>query len=102
MPNNTDSTFKGVIDKERRFQIESNHTATHLLHLALKNILGNHVKQRGSMISEESFRFDFSHQSKLSTEEINKVEDYVNNLINESIDLVEDRSADYKEVIKKE
>ena len=101
MPNNTDSTFKGVIDKERRFQIESNHTATHLLHLALKNILGNHVEQRGSMISEESFRFDFSHQSKLSTEEINKVEDYVNNLINENIDLVEDRSADYKEVIKK-
>ena len=101
MPNNTDSTFKGVIDKERRFQIESNHTATHLLILALKIILGNHVEQRGSMISEELFRFDFSHQSKLSTEEINKVEDYVNNLINESIDLVEDRFADYKEVIKK-
>jgi alanyl-tRNA synthetase len=52
------------------------------------------------MISEESFRFDFSHQSKLSAEEINKVEDYVNSLIKESIDLVEDRSADYKEVIK--
>ncbi|MBC8302356.1 MAG: alanine--tRNA ligase [Pelagibacterales bacterium] len=100
IPNNKDSTFKGVIDKERRSQIESNHTATHLLHLALKRTLGNHVEQRGSMISEESFRFDFSHQSKLSAEEINKVEDYVNSLIKESIDLVEDRSADYKEVIK--
>jgi alanyl-tRNA synthetase len=52
------------------------------------------------MISEESFRFDFSHQSKLTTEQISKVEDYVNNLINENIDLVEDRSANYNEVIK--
>ena len=53
------------------------------------------------MISEESFRFDFSHQIKLSKEELNKVEEYVNNLIKESIDLIEERSADYKEVIKK-
>jgi len=100
MPNNQNSSYKGVIDKERRSQIESHHTSTHLLHLALKEILGNHVEQKGSMISEESFRFDFSHQSKLTTQEINKVEDYVNNLIDESIDLVEDRAADYKEVIK--
>jgi len=100
MPSNHDSTFKGVVDKERRFQIESHHTSTHLLQLALKKILGIHVEQRGSMISEESFRFDFSHQSKLTTEQISKVEDYVNNLINESIDLVEDRSANYNEVIK--
>ena len=100
MPNNHDSTFKGIVDKERRSQIESHHTSTHLLQLALKKILGNHVEQRGSMISEESFRFDFSHQSKLTTEQISKVEDYVNNLINENIDLVEDRSANYNEVIK--
>jgi len=100
MPNNHDSTFKGIVDKERRSQIESHHTSTHLLQLALKKILGNHVEQRGSMISEESFRFDFSHQSKLTTEQISKAEDYVNNLIKESIDLVEDRSANYNEVIK--
>jgi len=100
MPKDHNSSFKGIIDKERRSHIESHHTSTHLLHLALKKILGNHIEQRGSMISAESFRFDFSHQSKLTTEEINKIEDYVNSLINQSIDLVEDRFADYNEVIK--
>ena len=100
MPNNQDSPFAGLVDKEKRFQIQSHHTSTHLLNLALKKILGSHVEQRGSMISEESFRFDFSHQSKLSTKDISEVEDYVNNQIKESIDLVEDRSADYKEAIK--
>jgi len=101
MPNIQDSPFIGMVDSKRRQQITSNHTSTHLLNLALKRILGTNVEQRGSMISEESFRFDFSHQSKLSKEELNKVEDYVNNLINESIELVEDRTADYKEVIEK-
>ena len=101
MPNNQDSPFTGTVDSKRRQQITSNHTSTHLLNLALKKILGTNVEQRGSMISEESFRFDFSHKMKLSKEELNKVEEYVNNLIKESIDLIEERSADYKEVIKK-
>ena len=101
MPNNQNSPFTGTVDSKRRQQITSNHTSTHLLNLALKKILGTNVEQRGSMISEESFRFDFSHQIKLSKEELNKVEEYVNNLIKESIDLIEERSADYKEVIKK-
>ena len=101
MPNNQDSPFIGIVDSKRRQQITSNHTSTHLLNLALKKILGTNVEQRGSMISEESFRFDFSHQIKLSKEDLNKVEEYVNNLIKESIDLIEERSADYKEVIKK-
>ena len=101
MPNNQDSPFIGIVDSKRRQQITSNHTSTHLLNLALKKILGTNVEQRGSMISEESFRFDFSHQIKISKEELNKVEEYVNNLIKESIDLIEERSADYKEVIKK-
>ena len=101
MPNNQDSPFTGIVDSKRRQQITSNHTSTHLLNLALKKILGTNVEQRGSMISEESFRFDFSHKMKLSKEELNKVEEYVNNLIKESIDLIEERSADYKEVIKK-
>ena len=101
MPNNQDSPFTGTVDSKRRQQITSNHTSTHLLNLALKKILGTNVEQRGSMISEESFRFDFSHKMKLSKEELNKVEEYVNNLIKESIDLIEERFADYKEVIKK-
>ena len=101
MPNNQDSPFIGIVDSKRRQQITSNHTSTHLLNLALKKILGTNVEQRGSMISEESFRFDFSHQIKLSKEELNKVEEYVNNLSKESIDLIEERSADYKDVIKK-
>ena len=66
MPNNQDSPFIGIVDSKRRQQITSNHTSTHLLNLALKKILGTNVEQRGSMISEESFRFDFSHKMKLS------------------------------------
>ena len=66
MPNNQDSPFIGIVDSKRRQQITSNHTSTHLLNLALKKILGTNVAQRGCMISEESFRFDFSHKLKLS------------------------------------
>ena len=65
MPYNQDSPFTGIVDSKRRQQITSNHTSTHLLNLALKKILGTNVEQRGSMISEESFRFDFSHKMKL-------------------------------------
>ena len=64
MPNNQDSPFIGIVDSKRRQQITSNHTSTHLLNLALKKILGTNVEQRGSMISEESFRFDFLTSNK--------------------------------------
>ena len=71
--------------------IEANHTGTHLLHQALRNILGDHVEQRGSMISDEMFRFDFSHPSKLSSSDLHSINSFVNSKIKESIPLVENR-----------
>jgi alanyl-tRNA synthetase len=88
------------IDKNRRSLIESNHTSTHLLHQALRNILGNHVEQRGSMISDKMFRFDFSHQNKISDLELMNISNFVNEKINQSIDIIENREEDYQTAIK--
>ena len=73
------------INKDRRVSIQKNHTSTHLLQFALKKILGNHIEQRGSMLTEDIFRFDFSHQSKLSDRELNDVEELVKGLIKDEI-----------------
>ena len=88
------------IDKNRRSLIESNHTSTHLLHQALRNILGNHVEQRGSMISDKMFRFDFSHQNKISDLELMNISNFVNEKINQSIDIIENREEDYQIALK--
>ena len=96
LPNDLNSLIKLKIDRNRRTLIESNHTSTHLLHQALRKILGNHVEQRGSMISDKMFRFDFSHQNKISDSELSNVNNFVNEKINESIDLIEDREEDYQ------
>ena len=100
LPNDLNSLIKLKIDRNRRTLIESNHTSTHLLHQALRKILGNHVEQRGSMISDKMFRFDFSHQNKISDSELSNVNNFVNEKINESIDLIEDREEDYQIAIK--
>jgi alanyl-tRNA synthetase len=96
LPNDLNSLIKLKIDRNRRTLIESNHTSTHLLHQALRKILGDHVEQRGSMISDKMFRFDFSHQNKISDSELSNVNNFVNEKINESIDLIEDREEDYQ------
>ena len=96
LPNDLNSLIKLKIDRNRRSLIESNHTSTHLLHQALRKILGNHVEQRGSMISDKMFRFDFSHQNKISDSELSNVNNFVNEKINESIDLIENREEDYQ------
>ena len=96
LPNDLNSLIKLKIDRNRRTLIESNHTSTHLLHQALRKILGNHVEQRGSMISDKMFRFDFSHQNKISDSKLSNVNNFVNEKINESIDLIEDREEDYQ------
>lgn len=70
-----------AVDTKRRALIENNHTATHLLDAALKNILGDHVSQAGSYVDDKRLRFDFTHPSKMSEEEIRKVEDMVNEQI---------------------
>ena len=81
LPTDIKFPVKLKIDKNRRSLIESNHTSTHLLHQALRNILGNHVEQRGSMISDKMFRFDFSHQNKISDLELMNISNFVNEKI---------------------
>ena len=100
LPDDIQSPVKLKIDKNRRSLIESNHTSTHLLHQALRNILGKHVEQRGSMISDKMFRFDFSHQNKISDLELVNITNFVNEKINQSIDIIENREEDYQIAIK--
>jgi len=100
LPDDIQSPVKLKIDKNRRSLIESNHTSTHLLHQALRKILGKHVEQRGSMISDKMFRFDFSHQNKISDLELVNITNFVNEKINQSIDIIENREEDYQIAIK--
>jgi len=96
LPKKLDLIFRAVVDKKNRFRIQCNHTATHLLNQALRNILGNHVEQKGSRVSSENFRFDFSHFSKLDQNELIEVENFVNSRIENSIELVENRNVPLK------
>ena len=95
LPNKLEESILMKIDKDRRSSIQRNHTSTHLLQFALKKILGNHIEQRGSMLNEDIFRFDFSHQSRLSEKELNDVEELVKSLIKDEIKCIEDREANY-------
>jgi len=93
LPKNCRSIFRLVVDAERRQRIANNHSCTHLMDTALREILGTHVEQKGSYVSDKSLRFDFSHFEKLSDEQIKAVEDRVNELIRENYPLEEKRKT---------
>ena len=97
IPADCTESFCLYVDTERRHQIESNHSATHLLHQALREILGTHVEQKGSYVCDKYFRFDFSHFEKLSDEQIILVENRVNALVRANYPLDENRNATMEE-----
>jgi len=101
IPDALEGNFIAVVDEKQRKRTSSNHTATHLMHQALRSVLGTHVEQKGSMVHSGMFRFDFSHFSKVSTEELTAVEQFVNARIHEQIELEEDRNTPYQKALEK-
>ncbi len=102
LPGNIRDKFRATVNKERRNRAAVHHSATHLLHEALRKVLGTHVQQKGSYVGPDKLRFDFSHFAKLSPEELQKVEDEVNRKINAALPLNEKRNVPLKEAIEKE
>ncbi|WP_010231318.1 alanine--tRNA ligase [Gillisia marina] len=99
LPKDLSGLLMAKVDVTKRRRTEANHSATHLLHQALRHVLGTHVAQKGSMVNHEYLRFDFSHFSKLTSEELMKVEHFVNARIQEQIILNEQRNLTYDEAI---
>jgi len=97
LPENPAADFIASVDSEKRQCAANNHSATHLLHEALRRVLGTHVEQKGSMVTPEALRFDFSHFQKVTPEELREVERMVNRTIRANYPLVENRSATKEE-----
>ena len=97
LPSDSSATFQAIVNKENRINIENNHSATHLLHYALRQVLGNHVEQKGSLVHSDYLRFDFSHFQKLNPEELSKVELLVNQMIWQNLSLNEKRAVTFDE-----
>ncbi|WP_291399450.1 alanine--tRNA ligase [Daejeonella sp.] len=99
IPEEPKNAFRAIVDPANRKASENNHSATHLLHAALKQVLGTHVNQKGSLVNGDYLRFDFSHFSKVTDQEIAEIENIVNRKIRENIALKEQRNIPYQEAI---
>ena len=99
LPENVNATFNAKVDTEKRNETTKNHSATHLMHEALREVLGTHVEQKGSYVGDDYLRFDFSHFAKMTDEEIAIVEQKVNDKIAEALPLIEKRDYDIKDAI---
>ena len=101
LPINPSASFKANVSQVKREATEANHSATHLVHHALREVLGDHVEQKGSLVNDKNLRFDFSHFQKVTQEELQAVEDKVNEAIRSNFVLDEDRESSIEDAKKK-
>ena len=99
LPRTIDDDLTAIVDEEQRSSTENNHSATHLLHAAMKRVLGTHVNQKGSLVNKDYLRFDFSHFAKVTDDELAQIEAIVNEKIRENIFLKEERNVAYQVAI---
>jgi alanyl-tRNA synthetase len=99
LPDNVSASFIAKVNTNLRTASSKNHTATHLMHQALRNVLGTHVEQRGSLVNPNYLRFDFSHFAKMTEAELQQVEDFVNARIHDQLPLVERRNIPFEQAV---
>ena len=99
LPKNISDLFNAVVDNKSRSKTDCNHSATHLLHQALREILGKHVEQKGSSVTSKQLRFDFSHYEKISEGQLIEIENYVNSRIADKISIIESRKVPMQDAI---